>query len=69
MSGPPMVGQSRDCKVCSSREEALRCGPGRVVDWHCVVVDLLFPRLTTGRIVYLQGRLLKQPQESVGAVG
>lgn len=57
--------RSLDRKVCSSREEALRCGPGRVVDWHCVVVDLGFPGMTSGRVVYLQGRVLKQPKESV----
>ena len=65
MSGP--VGRpvrSLGCKVCSSREEALRCGPGRV-DWHCVVVDLGFPRMTSGRVVCLQGKVLKQPKESV----
>lgn len=37
------------------------------VHWLCVVVDLGFPGMTTGRIVCLQGRLLKQPKESVKA--
>lgn len=32
-------------------------------------VGLLFPRMTTGRVVCLQGELLKRPQESVKGKG
>lgn len=42
---------------------------GRVVDWPCVVVGLDFPGMTSGRVVCLRGRVLKQPKESVEAAG
>lgn len=38
---------------------------GRVVDWPCVVVGLDFPGMTSGQVVCLRGRVLKQPKESV----
>ena len=44
---------------------ALRCGPGRAVEWHCVGVDLGFPGMTSGRVVCFQGKVLKPPKESV----
>lgn len=35
---------------------------GRVEDWLCMVVDLGFPGMTGGRVVYSQGKVLKQPK-------
>lgn len=74
-TGSPMLEpdgrpvRSLDCKVCSSREMALRCGPGLAEEWYCAGVDLGFLGMTSGRVVCLQGWVLKQPKESVKAAG